>query len=176
MHGKEQLYKLCRNKGGCNLNESTFQICATFLFYTSWFEELLFNDDKRQNPINDKKICKDVISKIYLSKYDWFGDYFCNRYVNDNKSMKHTFNQLRLSPTYEKEVANALHSYCYNKTYSWELLWSYLQIVYRFRNNMFHGSKGLINLNSYVEQFEKLNSFLSQLLTEIIDLNYKGYN
>lgn len=55
---KEQLFKLCEEKGYCKLNDDIYSECANFLFYTSWFEELLFNNDVRQSP---KKLKKYVV-------------------------------------------------------------------------------------------------------------------
>lgn len=172
---KELLIEFCEQKGHCTINDCTYEICACFLFYTSWFEELLFNYKDRQGPKKNEKICKDMFDLIDFSKYDFFGSFFSERYITKNGT-SNDFRKLRLSNDDKPKVEQALRLYKTCHAHSWELLWSYLSITYRFRNNMFHGSKGLVNLNIYVKQFEVINQFMHQLISDIIDNNYKGYN
>lgn len=40
-------------------------------------------------------------------------------------------------------------------------------ITYRFRNNMFHGAKGLINLSNYLRVLRMINQFMYMLLDHI---------
>lgn len=172
---KELLLSFCREKGHCNIDDRTYNTCASFLFYTSWFEELLFNFSSRQGPRENEKICKDLSEIIDLWKYDGYGNYFTSRYIS-NTGTTPKFRALKLRPGDGQTVARSLLQYSSNHTRDWKLLWSYLMIAYRFRNNMFHGSKGLDNLSSYVEQFEIINLFMRQLIGDIIDKGYTGYN
>ena len=149
---KEQLFKLCEEKGYCKLTEDIYSECANFLFYTSWFEELLFNNDNRQSPKKLKKICSDLtdanqVYAIELAQFDFYGDYFSRRYLNNDNSVRHAFNQLRIPKKFnEDEVRASLIDYKDNRKRNSCLLWTYLMIAYRFRHNMFHGAKKLINL------------------------------
>lgn len=175
-NAKQELLNFCRDIGGHNISDSTYYECANFLFFTSWFEEVLFNDDNKQNPNNDIKIADDLSQKIDLSVFDFFGDYFSARYIKNDITTNHLFNNLKLSTKNAVKVSKSLIDYMVSKQRDKNLLWSYIMIVYRFRNNMFHGSKGLINLNNYVDQFSIINKFMKLLLIEIINKKYVGYN
>ena len=178
---KEQLFKLCEEKGYCKLNDDIYSECANFLFYTSWFEELLFNNDDRQSPKKLKKICSDLTDAnqgyaIKLAQFDFYGDYFSQRYLNSDNSVKHAFNQLRIPKEFEDEVKASLIAYKDNRERNSCLLWTYLMITYRFRNNMFHGAKGLINLSNYLRVLRMINQFMYMLLDHILETRYCGYN
>ena len=172
---KELLIRFCREKGNCIVDDFTYYTCASFLFYTSWFEELLFNFSNRQGGEKNEKICKELSELVNLSEYDSYGQYFSNRYISGSRTTNE-FRNLKLRRDDAHIVKRSLEQYKANGKRDWELLWSYLMIAYRFRNNMFHGSKGLVNLSSYIEQFKMINQFLRQLIGDIIDNNYTGYN
>lgn len=174
---QETLSRFCNEVGHCQINSDAYFACANFLFYASWFEERLFSQKKgeHQSPENTKKIAAYVAGKIDLSSYDAYGNYFCNRYLNGSMPTHH-FSQLQLSSKHSKNVQTALQDFLDTGKRDSELLWSYLMIAYRFRNNMFHGSKKLINLNTYVEQFDLLNRFWDQLLRDIDNIGYLGFN
>ena len=172
---KDKLLTFCSSKGHCNLHNKTYEACASFLFYTSWFEELLFNDIHRQCAQKNEKICQDLVVMIDISKYDFLGNFLSDRYiVGENTSGK--FHHLKLNNSQKEDVRNALYLYKTNQTHDWKLLWAYLMVVYRFRNNMFHGNKGLVNINEYVDPFCLFNDFLRLLIGDILDNQYKGYN
>ena len=177
MTEKEELFDLCRNHG-CALNKEIFEQCATFLFYTSWYEELLFNNnrDERHSPENDKKICEVLCVKYHIdiTAYDNFGIYFANRYIKPTGGKTDKFRNLKLNSAYL--VFTCLKAFKLHRTRSSDLLWSYLQIVYRFRNNMFHGSKGLIHLPTYINEFKQINAFMHQFISDILNSGYEGFN
>lgn len=172
---KDVLFRFCAQTGHCTINNRTYDACASFLFYTSWFEELLFNYRFRQGPDNDEKICCELFNLVELSQYDFFGDFCAGRYLTEEGTTKY-FRNLRLRQSDKPRVEQSLRKYKTNHEYTWELLWSYLVITYRFRNNMFHGSKGLINLNEHVERFEIINQFMRKLIEDAVSNNYSGYN
>lgn len=189
MTEKEKLFDLCRQKGYCNL-EPVFEQCAIFLFYTSWYEELLFNNKKERDPEthkirspyqhnskNDKIVCQALCHDYHINvrKYNSLGDYFSARYIDSNGQPTRKFARLHLGVA-TNEVFNNLTEYSTNGVLSWKLLWSYLQIVYRFRNNMFHGGKGMENLQGFNEEFEQINSFMHQFISDILKSEYKGFN
>ena len=178
MTEKEKLFDLCSTKGHCPLSPEVFEQCATFLFYTSWYEERLFNKDNEHRWDTDEKICKDLFNDYHidLTKYDGFGQYFSNRYVKPTGGRTDNFRNLRLHPASANTVFNCIKSFNQHRSRSEKLLWSYLQIAYRFRNNMFHGSKGLVHLPTYINEFKEINSFMHQLISDILDSGYKGFN
>lgn len=171
---KEELMNLLKKQGIGTVDDDTYTECANFLFLTSWFEELLFNDQKRQCPKNDAKICADLSSKIDLTCFDFFDEHFSARYFNKDETTTHFFNNLRSKEP--EKIRTPLLSFLKNKDRTQNLLYAYLMITYRFRNNMFHGSKGLINISKYLDEFKVINHFMCLLLTEVYKINYKGYN
>ena len=180
---KEQLFKLCEEKGYCKLDDDIYSECANFLFYTSWFEELVFTNKKkeRQCPENLKKISIDLTDatqefRIDLNQFDSYGDHFSQRYLNSDNSVRHAFNQLRIPKEFEDEIKSSLIAYKDNRERNSCLLWTYLMITYRFRNNMFHGAKGLISLSNYLREFRMINQFMYMLLYHILDTHYSGFN
>lgn len=178
MPSKQQLSTLtafCTEIGNCNITEDTYFACANFLFYTAWFEERIFTAerDKRQSPSTSKIIAEQLFPQLDLTKYDQYGNYFVQRYLNDPEASKHR-HALQFQDIHSLE--SILIDYRDNQSRNSNLLWIYLMIAYRFRNNMFHGSKGLINLNKYREQFNLLNHFWDQLLRDINRIGYYGFN
>ncbi len=176
---KQKLFDLIRSQGIPNITDETYQEWATFLFYTSWFEESLFTYKKRQSPENDMVICEKLITKININDYDYFGDYFCERYIDENNKTTDQFRNLKLSKASpinpQITTKEALINYKTQRTRNHRLLFAYLMIVYRFRNNMFHGSKGLINLVQYTEPISIINQFMNQLLEDIFTCQYTGF-
>lgn len=172
--------KLLRNlciKNHCNLSNAVYRECANFLFFTSWYEELLFNDDKHQSPKNEQPICKELQKILDMEQFDAFASFCCKRYLNNNNNeCTHQFRQLKLDPKYSDDVKNALLNFRNNGVRTDGQLFAYIMIVYRFRNNMFHGTKGLINLENYIEAFQMMNCFLAELIEQIQIKQYKGFN
>lgn len=173
---KDELFDLVHQHCAESINDEIYTECANFLFYTSWFEELLFNDKKRQNPKNEIKICKEVFKNIELSEFDFLGEHFCTRYFNQDEAVTKQFVNLRLENESIEKVKNALLGFKEKHIRTADLLYAYIMIIYRFRNNMFHGSKGLINLSKYKEEFTLINHFMFLLIKKIYEIGYKGYN
>lgn len=173
---KDALFNLCNQYVDCLITESTYQECANFLFYTSWFEELLFNDSKQQGISNDEKICQDLAPLLNIHCFDFFGEYFQMRYFDSLGNTTAQFSRLKLSPKISEKVKNTLWNYKQSETLLEDILFCYLMIIYRFRNNLFHGGKGLNNINHFVSEFQIINQFMNMLMTEILNINYKGYN
>lgn len=175
MTEKEKLIHLCMNNCGCALND-VFDQCGTLLFYTSWYEERLFTKEKRRGSRNDneKTVCSQLTSMIDISIFDQYGDVFVSRYISDSLEATTEFANLHLPRSIRDEVKTALVEFAEGTRHPDNLLWSYMQIVYQFRNNMFHGNKGLANLKNFETQFNLINAFMHKLMCEIIRWDYHG--
>ena len=173
---KNELMDFCKEYEHFILDERTYHACAGILFYTSWFEELLFNYQNRQGPKNSKKICKDIFESIDMTRYAFFGNHFAKRYIDDENKPTAKFDSLRFQRDDLDTVIHSLKRFRSGGEPSWRLLWSYLMIAYRFRNNMFHGQKGLVELKINVDEFEIINRFFRQIISDVKTQNYKGYN
>lgn len=178
MSNKESLQCLLNNQGYAHFPDGTYDEFATFLFLTSWYEEALFNETKPQNPKNSRDLCNTMFPVVDMNKFGEFGDHFSNRYLQKEAGKiicTSKFNKLQLSKSWKPVVFESLKSYVSGITDE-TLLFSYLQIAYRFRNNMFHGNKGLDRVQSYIREFEVINRFLLELMEQILDAKFKGYN
>jgi hypothetical protein len=110
--------------------------------------------------INEKeKITTDLISE-HLS-------YFKERYFNEDDSPKELFEGLkfrlgRSDRAAKQKVTETLTEKIDNPT---ENLKSLLFILYRFRNNLFHGEKEVIRLNGQIDNFTVANDLLTKVLS-----------
>lgn len=92
-----------------------------------------------------------------------FKDYFSQRYFNPDNSPAVRFTRLEFSSqNIETMVANELTQ----GGLSLNTLKAMLYIVYRFRNNLFHGNKIVVHLNGQIENFTHAN----ELLTMVLDM------
>lgn len=175
---KDLLFDLVK-KHGYELDVDAYCECSNFLFFTSWYEELLFTSDKHQSPYTTRGLCHDLFEIVNMEKLDFYGDHFSDRYFPNLKDgmeqESHYFINLRLNEKYKKRIKDSLINFKKDSERNEDLLWAYLMIAYRFRNNMFHGGKGIINLKKYVEQFRVINRFLYILLSAIIEKGFRGY-
>ncbi len=157
------------------LSDETFDECACFLFLMCWLEERLFNEKWQQKPQHTKKLCENLYSEIDIDKFDQFGKYFSCRYIDGEKTTT-AFENLKLDPRIVRSVEESLINYKNEGTKDEKLLIAYISIIYRFRNNLFHGTKGLENIPTYTKEFKMINNFLIDFLKKIYDIDYNGFN
>lgn len=168
------LSRFCVDVASCQINEQTYYACANVLFYTSCYEEWLFSKDKQQSPNNTEVIANALAGQLDLTQYDAYGKHFCQRYLTAGKTNT-KFKGLDLRGPNAPKVETALKEFQDHQVRDAQLLWAYLMIAYRFRNNMFHGNKKLKNINRYAEEFEILNRFWDQFLRDIHAIGYNGF-
>lgn len=94
-------------------------------------------------------------------------DYFSKRYFNKDGTAKEQyeglkFRQRQTDQAAKQQVAQTLSGQLKNPV---ENLKSLLFILYRFRNNLFHGEKEVIRLNGQIENFIIANDLLTKVLT-----------
>ncbi len=106
-----------------------------------------------------KVISDKTLDKIY--------NYFKKRYVKDNE-INTLFYKLLFKKKESEECQNILLSDNTNKE---DKLTCVLLIIYRFRNNLFHGSKNPTTLNLYSGQFKIINKFLMGFIEATADKN-----
>ena len=94
-------------------------------------------------------------------------DYFSTRYLNQDKSANIIFEKLKFRSNHsdqdikQKIIATLRKSELDPN----ENLKALLFILYRFRNNLFHGEKNVIKLYEQVENFIVANDLLTKVLT-----------
>ncbi|WP_443722415.1 hypothetical protein [Ruthenibacterium lactatiformans] len=184
MNTKDDLCKALSLYGVPQINNHVYEECANFLFLTSLYEERYFDNKHQHRSEGDRDMCKKLSKRLSLQdfkEFDFMGEHYCKRYIKEDGTETHSFKNLRLPKDYYDTVKDALVKFktkdqC--SAYTADLLFAYIMIVYRYRNNMFHGSKGIINLENYIEQFEINNLFMCKLIEKLhgcgMDIGKKG--
>lgn len=95
-------------------------------------------------------------------------NYFVNRYII-NGQPNQRFGYLNIAPRDEQLVIKVL---TYQETAPWKVLFGLMIIVYRYRNNLFHGEKSLTDIYAQELNFEKANQLLMRLLDLQLGTSY----
>ncbi len=88
-------------------------------------------------------------------------EYFVQRYIEQGTKSQH-FDRLRFSD--DRQIDLVLNTLQSNAPRLRDKLETCLLIVYRYRNNLFHGMKDIQRLNAQVENLSRANSLLQKLL------------
>lgn len=95
--------------------------------------------------------------------YNDYYQYFRDRYINVDNTTNDLFDGLAFRPNDKKDfVANVLKD---DNPGPGSIIEAILIIIYRFRNNLFHGEKRLHNIHTQYENFNMANEFLANILT-----------
>lgn len=125
----------------------------------------LFEAQKLDERASVRKIAEKV--NLLASSPDWFNDqldYFKNRYIDEDNTNYH-FDNLHLRDNDNPQrVISVLKG---EITEPKEQLIACLTIVYRFRNNFFHGVKWAYGLRDQLSNFTHAVDLLKQCLTEM---------
>lgn len=159
------------------LTEPEQKAFLSFMFFFNIFEAHLFENGHGVNDLL-KKINDDLLKESWfnINDYSFYGDFFKQRYVNaDGKQTSH-FRLLQLNQSRKKAVFDILAKYkiADDNSNIPDLFRAYLEIAYRFRNNLFHGSKGVHSLSQYTDCIEKINNLLYKLLTDMKSNGFHG--
>jgi len=95
--------------------------------------------------------------KLRIEDYDKFLKYFANRYI-ENGEINHRFGRLNLRQGDRRELVEAVLKG--NETAPEKVLLAILIIVYRYRNNLFHGEKSIYDLPNQIDNFRNANQLL----------------
>ncbi len=94
--------------------------------------------------------------------YEPFLHYFQERYVTANNTTNELFEGLRIR---RQDIKNKVRKVLISDEQTHEkIIESILIIIYRFRNNLFHGEKDLHNIHLQYENFKIANSFLMKII------------
>ena len=138
------------------------QVATTYLLIWPVMEQNLFSGFMKQDKIAETA----TRYTLYYSEMNIEEDvkYFYDRYQNRRffRNLKHG--------SYHTEVDDILKKR-YNVLSPTEKLHLMIFVVYRYRNNIFHGSKGINSWLQFSEQIEKCISFMMK----IVDCHEKHY-
>lgn len=179
MISKDQIEKqlLMVDGNEWNLKNRDQKILISFLFVFNVFEAHLIKENETAASAR-KEISRRIVEKEWFNIQicDDFLLFFKDRYINNESRLNHKFGQLRLSGAVnriETERGNA-KSVLLDETDSAEkIMYCCLAISYRFRNNLFHGSKNILGLNLYYECFEVIIKFLKELMQQMLDNDFE---
>jgi hypothetical protein len=147
-----------------------------FVFLFNIFESTLFTKEERGFTAI-KRICSDLKKEdswFKIRDYKEYGDFFVKRYLIDRT---HRIEDLNFEKDeYREAVEKALEKLRNGSGDNGDLFLCYLVIAYRFRNNLYHGSKAVTKVEKFEECFEQINKLFLRLLTDMVDNRYKGIN
>ena len=132
-----------------------------FTLLWNLFESLCF-DDKFANMNKINNIIDSKIDLFEEEKYKNIFDYFYDRYKNDNNK----FRKLNLRNSEKELVKKVLNDEYNNKNNKLKFI---MAIIYRYRNNLFHGEKEMRYIRFQKENFEVTNEFLMYFIEVCIN-------
>jgi hypothetical protein len=143
------------------LSEEELSAIADFTLLWTLFECRILN-----NRGNAKKICEAVEAwpnseTSDAIEFDAELQYFRNRYFANGTFTEH-YGQLKFRPPDKEELVNAVISG--KDADPVHILQAALIIVFRYRNNFFHGLKWQYELKGQLENFSNANSILKKVL------------
>lgn len=141
-------------------NEEKSEI-IDFCMLWSFFEGTRLNEKANNNSIREFVYKFERGGYILELSIDEFVNYFTNRYIQNGVFTDH-YNGLHLNLSGNpKEVVQMLTNH--NATTAVKLI-GCLFIIYRFRNNLFHGVKWQYNFRGQLANFNYANRLLKKLM------------
>lgn len=132
-----------------------------FAFLWSLFEAQVMNNYARPDRIREKVDAWAAAGMLQAEHYDAELAYFRNRYFAEG-ALTHHFPFLGLRPSDHPDLVQAVIVGSNNDPR--DRLLALLMIVWRLRNNLFHGAKWAYGLRDQRENFTRANSVLMRLL------------
>jgi len=146
-------------KFGLSLSESDLSNVKDFSLIWSIFDRHVCNSGFSITRIEQKYSYMKFDSK----EMETFLDYFKKRYI-ENGVTNERFNKLRLRPNdRSKFVSDILLEGDYNPG---NIALAITIIIYRYRNNFFHGLKEFRNIDKQDKNFEVANEFLKTIINK----------
>jgi hypothetical protein len=139
------------------LEQDTIKVLGEFLVLWSLYEAKFF-DTRYSNTSLKEKIDSGIIC---LNDLEMPLSYLKIRYLSNSRTTNETFEKLQLRGNdYPGEVRQALEG----GGTPHEVTFAILVIVYRLRNNLFHGIKQTAMFNMQKENFQMASAILTDIL------------
>ena len=147
------------NRFGTNFIESDLNHIKDFSLLWNIFEDIVCDNDCNITLLKIR-----LESKTFnLSDFQTNFEYFQNRYITDNNTNERfehlNINNARIEQTVKDVLLGS------NDNVS-EIVLALSIIVYRYRNNLFHGRKDITTINEQNENFLNANQVLISILNE----------
>lgn len=162
-HGVSEQWLEARAPGFRDLPEADRRAIFDFAFLWSLFEAQVMNNYARADRIRQKVDAWAAAGVLGAELYDTELAYFRDRYFADGALTYH-FQFLELRPSDHPDVVQAVIE-CSNN-HPRDRMLALLMIVWRLRNNLFHGAKWAYGLRDQRANFIQANSVLMRLLEQ----------
>ncbi|PRY82538.1 hypothetical protein [Mongoliibacter ruber] len=146
------------NRFGTEFNENDLKNIKDFSLLWNIFENLVCN---RNCSIQRMEESLNQI-EFQLVNFENSLAYLKERYTMDNNTNER-FEHLRITPIARKEFVKQV--LLENDKNTSNIILALAIIVYRYRNNLFHGEKNFMLLNEQDENFRVANQILKSILT-----------
>ena len=147
------------NRFGVNLNDENLSSIKEFSLIWNVFEGTVCN-----NNFSIATAEAQILNRQFnLADFQSNLDYFKDRYV-ENGATNDRFNFLHFRPNDREELVRQV--LLGNNTDIHQIVLAITIIIYRFRNNLFHGLKDIRVIDQQNDNFQNANSFLMTLLNQ----------
>jgi hypothetical protein len=146
------------NKFGTNFTENDLKNIKDFSLLWIIFENLVCDRNCNINRIEENL----NPIEFQIENFEDHLNYFKERYTADSNTNER-FEYLRIVPNARKEFVKQVLLGNDNNTSN--IILALAIIVYRYRNNLFHGEKNFMLLNEQEENFSIANQVLTSILT-----------
>ena len=146
------------NKFGTNFTEEQLKNIKNFSLLWNIFENLVCENNCNVNRLEQRL----NTVEFELADFQKNFEYFKNRYT-ENGTTNIRFENLNFRNGDRKEfVANVLLG---NDNVTSDIVLALTIIIYRYRNNLFHGLKNFMRIDQQEENFRNANQVLKSILT-----------
>lgn len=152
-----------RAPGFKNLPDADRRVIFDFSFLWSLFEAQIMENFARADRIREKVDAWAADGTLEAAQYDLQLAYFRNRYFADG-ALTHHFPYLDLRPADHPALVQAVIEGANDDPR--DRMLALLMIVWRLRNNLFHGAKWAYQLRDQRENFTQANSVLMRMLEQ----------
>lgn len=159
--GVSEQWLEARAPGFSDLPNSDRRAIFDFAFLWSLFEAQLMDNFARADRIREKVDAWVTAGSLGSELYDAELAYFRNRYFAEGKLTRH-FPFLYLRPSDQPALVQAVVEGANNDPR--DRMLALIMIVWRLRNNLFHGAKWAYGLRDQRENFTHANQVLMRLL------------
>jgi len=145
------------NKYGVNLSENELICIKDFSLLWNVFEKEVCDTRCTINKLKDSL----RLIQFEMNDFEVYLEYFQNRYITDNVTNVRFENLHITSIRTKKFVADVLLG---KKIETSEIVFALALIVYRYRNNLFHGVKDILVINEQEQNFLIANQTIMSIL------------
>lgn len=153
--------------GGTELKAETLDVVANFTVMWSFFECVLCKNraGKKSFQIFIDRYKPEYIDKNTLNQFELYLKFYRERYIKKDNATEfnNKFNKLNFRNSEDKKLVEKV--LIEEKNDIKEKLLALTLIIYRLRNNLFHGLKHFIQLNEQVESLTIATHCLTAILT-----------